>query len=84
MPFVPGILVSLSPDSSICVPIGFWSESWLVWIPLIVGDTVAFILALAKGYEYMAQRRNIGWLRSSLMDRLIRDSIFYYIMWAYV
>jgi len=63
-----------------CWPItyGFFQEThWLMWVPAIVFDSVLFLLAVYKLYEYKTTLSS-SMIKTTLLSTLLQDSIFYY------
>ena len=62
-----------------CAPLGPPRWFYVYWIPLMVFETILFTLALVKGYTSVRFHFETGSASGkSLLECLIRDSIFYF------
>ena len=62
-----------------CIPFGYWSLSWISFVPIAVIETTLASLAILKGYKQLSSQPTCRWSRNSLMDIIIQDSLLYYL-----
>jgi hypothetical protein len=69
------------PETTICVPVGFPTYYFTIWIPITVFETLLCSLAFYRGFQtFRALVFSVYRPTQQLFDILIRDSIIYFVV----
>lgn len=67
-----------------CVPHNISRYFYAFWFPIIAFDCVVCVLALSVSIRHIRRMRAVNyWTQNTVWNVLLKDSILYFVMWAY-
>ncbi|EPQ56629.1 hypothetical protein GLOTRDRAFT_138308 [Gloeophyllum trabeum ATCC 11539] len=67
------------PGVIICTPVGIPDFFFVFWVPIVVFESILFLLVVIQGVGHLKER-SCSWSPTTLMDVLVRDSILYFFL----
>ncbi|KAJ7319419.1 hypothetical protein DFH08DRAFT_1035216 [Mycena albidolilacea] len=68
------------PDTTICIPVGFPTYYFTIWIPITIFETLLCGLAFYRGFQTFHTSASVYQPAQQLFVILIRDSVVYFVV----